>query len=151
MSMATQSHSPQNLSVQQAAADILALINSSPRTPWPSEIEAIIAKVVEPASPHAHEEAVAVDRATWRKLVIEAEATLHAKDLLVGDPSLPAAEAVSETAYERLHAFEASIWERPARSLGDIPFLADLLVYQMWPGYSMTEAFPGTIPLTSMR
>jgi len=31
--------------VQQAAAEILALVNSSPRTPWPEEIEAIIAKV----------------------------------------------------------------------------------------------------------
>lgn len=147
MPEATPANTAQTLTPQQAAAEIVALINASPRSPWPDEIEAIVARVAGSAASHAHDEALAVDRATWRKLVIEAEATLHAKDLLVGEPRLPAAEAVSDAAFERLRAFEASIWERPARSLADLPFLADLLVYQLWPGYSMTEAFPGNDPL----
>ena len=144
MAKATQAHSRHPSHVQQAAAKILALVNSSPRTPWPSEIETIIAKAR--LSDDCGDEAVAVAHATWRKLVIEAEDTLRAKDLVHGDPRLPAAEAISDAAFERLHAFEASIWERPARSLADLPLLADLLVYQLWPGYSMTEAFPGNDP-----
>jgi hypothetical protein len=45
----------ENLSVKEAAAAVVQLINSTPRTPWPQEIEAIIAKAVDgrptPASP----------------------------------------------------------------------------------------------------
>ena len=150
---ATESHSAQNLSVQQAAAEILALVNASPRTPWPSEVEAIVAKAAQVKiyrdldGPDVHDGVPHVDHAVWRKLVIEAEDTLSAKDLLVGDPRLPVAEATSDAAYERRHAFEAAIWARPARTLSDIAFLADLLVYQRWPGYALSEAFPGNDPV----
>jgi len=46
MPQATPASIPQNLSVQEAAAAIVQLINTTPRTPWPEEIEAIIAKAL---------------------------------------------------------------------------------------------------------
>lgn len=71
--------------IQEAAAAIVALINRSPRSPRQDEIEAIVAEVAGPASYACYDEALAVDRATWRKLVLETEATTKAADLLSGD------------------------------------------------------------------
>ena len=133
MAQANSVVTPHLLTVQQAAAEIAALIHSRPSSPRIDEFEAIIARVASRASPPAlsggHDEAIADDYAAWRKHVTEAEAALGAADKKLGDPRQAELEAISDAASERQEEFEQAIWKRPARGIGDVQFLAELLMY----------------------
>lgn len=153
MSKAISVSTIQSLTSQEAAAQILALVNSSPRTPWPHEIEAIVAKVSAPAASvwGGCDEAIVEDQKKWCELVIQAEAAMRAadvnKDDIPHDEWIALQRAQGETASRQLE-FEESIWARPAFAVSHIPLLADLFVYQVWPGRTLTNTFPGNDPMT---
>jgi hypothetical protein len=153
---------PNHLSVEQAAAEIIRLINAKPTSPRADEIESIIARVEgepviytcsacthraldEPQKFANFDEALDDDRRAWRRLIIALEKAIEKSD---DNPNDAALEQIKDAAFDRLRAFERAIWSRPARTFADIAFLADLAVYQMWPGYSLTEEFPGNDPKT---
>lgn len=104
------------LSVSEAAAAIVRLINSSPRSPRPEEIEAVIAKAVVvsamPPLPPEHLE--------YRRLVAEIE-QMHARD--------EEEEEALTLASDRAMAMEDKVWSQPARTLADVLFRGEIALY----------------------
>lgn len=138
MAQANSVSSPQTLTVQQAAAEIAALINASPRTPWPSEVEAIVAKVAQPKTRlDVHDEALRVDFIRWRQLIAAVDAAYEVTGDVV-EP-LPADALVRDQADAELERFHTAIAERQAVSLTDIGFLAGLVFREHWPALDLMD------------
>jgi hypothetical protein len=128
-------------SVDETAAHIVALINSSPRSPRQDQIAAIIA--AQTALP-PDGSILSPKRDAWRALIAEHDAAhLVSGDLLPGDPLDPriaAAEAITKVADDRLNAFEEELWAAPAQGRADIRLLAEICFRRYWPGYDLTGA-----------
>jgi hypothetical protein len=98
--------------IAAAAAEIVALINASPRTPRVDEIAAIIARAAAPA-PAADSPLLARAQEIYARL--KSTATLNGRE----------ADAVIDKAFEDLQALEAEI-PRPPRSFADLVALAQV-------------------------
>ena len=122
MAQATHASTPQNLSIQQAATEILALVNSSPRTPWPSEIEAIVARV---GSPSTSSDFAIVHR--WEA----AEAAHYAVAIRNGEAS----DGEHGSANDVLIEATRKIWREPVRGWPDIVARARMALYWKWPRF----------------
>ena len=121
------------LSVPEAAAAVVHLINVSPRSPRLDEIEAIIAKVVGASPPSG----IAIYHDRWWAHVQRWIEALAEADVLEDHPHKADLDAANERACEALEALEQQIWEKSiddARNFADIRLLADMLVNQGWPG-----------------
>lgn len=123
-------------SVQQAATEIVALVNSSPRTPWPEEIAAIIAKAVPGAAPMPPmSPAHAAHYAEWRRLIDE-----HMREFGPGSQDgMTVAEAEADDARMSAHskvidALKARILSVPAKTWGDVVLYAQACSWEYWCG-----------------
>ena len=115
-----------NIAVQAAAAEVLALIQSRPTSPWPHEIEAILSKAIAPqplpssvaSSPPPR---LAQDiRATIARLHEAWDVLEH----LVKGPEFHVAEADVEALTDELRALEEQLF--PPSSCGDLVLLAEI-------------------------
>ena len=124
--------------VSQAAAEIVALINSSPRSPRPDQIAAIIAKALAP-QPVASSLAssplpqLGID---IRNKIAELQVAYSALGPLSPGPEEDAAEAVVEQLKADLCRLELQIPE-PPQSYADIRMRAEMALY--WSAGSIDE------------
>jgi len=132
MAQANHASTPQNLTVQQAAVAIVRLINSTPRTPWPSEIEAMVARVVS-SDPAAMSPAHAEHYQEWRRLIDH-----HMR--VFGDPDedgktmaeIDAEQARMSAHMQIIDALKARIFAVPARTWGDVMLYARACCWEYW-------------------
>ena len=112
--------------ISTAAAEIVALINSRAQSPWPEEIEAIIAKAVAP-QPMADTPVSNLSLAIRAKI-----AQLHAAYATLGKlhdgPEFDAAEAVVDRLKADLCDLEEMI-PKPPRAYADLVTRAELALY----------------------
>jgi len=125
------------LSVQEAAAQVVALINATPRTPWPSEIEAIVARVVSspdpaPASPRTAE---------WRRVLAEERAGHEARmqehrrrKALGEDATEEDLDKIAdiEALMDRTQETTLAIWRTGAKTWADVVLFAEVARYWKW-------------------
>jgi hypothetical protein len=114
------------LTTQQAAAEIVALINSRSQSPWPHEIEAIIAKVATASMPQIPVlPSLSPDHLKYREVVAKIDGFDWGKGL--------ADEEVREPAFDRLTAqateIEARVWATPAKTLGDVLLRGEIALH----------------------
>jgi len=129
------------MNTEQAAQAIVALINSSPRSPRQDEIEAIIAKIATHKAGnvfHGH----SAHRADWDALVLEANA-VNARSTEIqaaggSHEAAEAAEAICCAAEDRIDACANRIFRTPARNPADILLLAEACFRTLWSGTELT-------------
>lgn len=100
-------------SIHEAAAQIVALINSSPRSPTQEEIEAIVARALSPPQQAEPDPRLAA----WRKRVADYQAA-GAK----GDRD----DAAMDALLRDLDAHARAIWATPARTFADVLLRVEL-------------------------
>jgi len=113
-------------SIESAAASIVSLINSSPRSPHQSEIEAIIAKALAPqplASP-----AVPTLALDIHAKIAQLHAAYAALAKLKNGPECDAAEAHVEKLKAELVSLEEQM-PKPPRTYADVRTQAELSLY----------------------
>jgi hypothetical protein len=103
--------------MQEAAAAIVALINSSPRSPRQEEIEAILARVG--TAPTREARPISDLRIRIRKAIAQAEAALHVVGELPAGPKFELAQADLNTWEDEIAALEDDI-PNPPRSYDDL-------------------------------
>src|SRR6185503_6772805 len=96
----------------EAAAAIVALINSSPRSPRPDEIEAILKRVGATA---AHEAPISDLRIRLRKAMAKADTALQVASRLLPGAECDRAEAERAQWLDEIAAMEAEIPNPPRR------------------------------------
>jgi hypothetical protein len=117
--------------IQEAAAAIVALINSSPRSPRQDEIEAIIARDVIEAiiarigSVPAQAAPISDLRIRLRKAMAKADAALDASCKLLDGPEFATAEAELSTWNDEIAAMESEI-PNPPRCFEDLVARAEI-------------------------
>jgi hypothetical protein len=109
--------------VDQAAADILALINAQPRTPTQQEIALLIADRMGASLDRAGGGAIVARRSEWSRL----RADYNAKSEVYGHDDKAESKDVADKAYERLEMLEDEIRALPPAGLADIAMLAEIL------------------------
>jgi hypothetical protein len=105
--------------VSAAAAEIVALINSRSQSPWPHEIEAIIAKVAPAEAPALHVSELGHKIRAAIARVDEAERPASGDD---------AAIAVASTRWDELYRLEEQI-PNPPQSFADLVIRAELAYF----------------------
>ena len=128
MAQAVLASIPQSNSVQEAAAQIVALINASPRSPRVEEIEAVIARVV------PSQETVASDTRLleWRETVAAYRAAVEAA---VDD-------AVVGAALNALDTHSRAMWAMPVRTFADLLLRAEIAQEWNTPGKIGDPEYP---------
>ncbi len=118
--------------IQQAAAQIVALINASPRSPRVDEIEAIIAKAV---LSHHQEPAPDPRLMEWREKVAAYRAAV---DAAVTEDD----DAVVDAVLDALDTYSHAIWATPVRTFADL--LLRAAIAQEWnsPGIIGDPEYP---------
>jgi hypothetical protein len=111
-------------SVQEAAAAIVRLINSSPQSPRQEEIEAIIAKALQPAVSGAAPASPLLTRIRETAARLEDAFEAHAK-VIPGDPVEGTAEDRVEQIEAELEALEGEI-PSPPQSFADLVAWAEI-------------------------
>lgn len=135
MPQATPASIPQNLSIQQAANAIVALVNSSPRSPWPSEIEAIVARIGSPG-PAAMSPVHAEHYREWRNLIAAHMRKFGKPDHTGMTEAEMEADDARMSAHMRIvDALTARIFAVPARTWGDVMLYAQACFWQYWAGF----------------
>ena len=109
------------LSVEQAAAQIVALINASPRSPRQDEIAAVIARTA--ATPPTLPE-LAPEHLEYRRLIAEAK-----KQDDEGIPDGEDGDAAVEALQSKIMALERKIWSTPARTLADVLLRGEIALH----------------------
>jgi len=117
MSKATNPSIPQNLTVQEAAAAIVRLINEKPQTPRQDEIATVIARVV--ATPATLPQ-LSPEHLEYRRLVAEVEGMPGGSE---------AEEEELRLASDRVTALERQIWATPAKTLADVLLRGEIAPY----------------------
>src|SRR5262245_38975308 len=110
------------LSVSEAATAIVALINSRAQSPWPQEIEAIIARAGPADEIYRRAPPLSSDQLAYRKLLME-EAEMEERE------DHPVSDEEFEAHSERTAAIEDKVWATPARTLADLLFRAEIALY----------------------
>jgi hypothetical protein len=113
---------PENLSHTEAAAAIVALINSSPRSPRQEEIEAILARV---GTAPAQEAPISDLRITIRKAIAQAETALRVVGKLPAGAEFELAQAELLQWEDEIAALEDDI-PNPPRSFEDLLARAEI-------------------------
>jgi hypothetical protein len=126
MAQATLASIPQADSVQQAAAAIVRLINSSPRSPRIEEIEAILAR----AMPSVRSDDDAIVR-RWEA----AEAAHYAVAIRNGESS----DEEHSSANDALIEATRRLWREPVKGWPDIVARAKVAFYWKWPRFDPEE------------
>ena len=103
------------LSVQEAAAAVLQLINATPRTPWQDEIAAVIARVV-PSAPAP----VTPFTLKLRELRLRLYEAVLAEVNTEGKPGYEAACEIAQRLDSEFEALAREVWDRPATSVDDL-------------------------------
>jgi len=135
-------------SVQEAAAAIVELVNTRPRSPTQAQIEAILERAW--AGPRARAGSITVgDGDAWLSLIAEHDAA-HAVsgNIQPGDvsPETEAlAEAVTAAADGRLSAFHKAVWQKQAHTWADVGFLAEICFRIFWPGCDLRSSTSGAL------
>lgn len=111
---------------QEAAAAIVALVNSNPRSPRQEEIEAILAKAVPPD--------LGGDDAIVRRW--EAAEAAH---FAVAIRNEEASGGAHDSANDVLIAATRQLWREPVRSWADIVARAKVALYWKWPHFENGE------------
>jgi hypothetical protein len=106
---------------QEAAAAIVALINSSPRSPREEEIEAIIAKLATDA--HARP-ALSPVHLRYRELLAELR-TYEEPGVAEGEEG----DAAFAAFQKKVSAFEREIWAKPAETLADVLLRGEIALH----------------------
>jgi len=109
----------------EAAAAIVALLNSSPRSPRPDEIEAILKRVGATA---AHEAPISDLRIRLRKAMAKADTALQVASRLLPGAECDRAEAERAQWLDEIAAMEAEI-PNPPRSFEDLVTRAEVARY----------------------
>jgi hypothetical protein len=111
------------MSVTEAAAAIVALINSRSQSPWPQEIEAIIAKVATASMPRTVDALpLSADHLNYRQIIAEI-----ARFDEEGCPR--ESEATLEALSEKGMALERKIWATPAKTLADVLLRGEIALF----------------------
>jgi hypothetical protein len=106
---------------QEAAAAIVALINKSPRSPRPEEIEAIIAKLATGAQAAP---TLSLVHLRYRELLAELR-TYEEPGVSEGEEG----DAAFAAFQEKVIAFEREIWAKPAETLADVLLLGEIALH----------------------
>jgi hypothetical protein len=118
--------------VQQAAAEIVALINSRPGTPREAEIAAIIGRIGTDAAAAMSPAHAALYR-EWRDLI-----ETHVREFGGDDPpseaEVEALEARMAEHMDVIFALTDRIHDTPARTWGDVLLFAEVCFWANWPG-----------------
>jgi hypothetical protein len=125
--------------ISTAAAEIVALINSRSQSPWPHEIEAIIAKAIAPepmASPRMASGSVPKLASDIRAKIAELGVAYDVLGKLDNGPECDAAEVAVERLKAELCDLEKQI-PKPPRSYADIRMRAELALY--WSAESIED------------
>jgi hypothetical protein len=122
-----------------AAAEIVALVNASPRTPPPEQIEAIVGKAIAHADGGGHHEACPFE-ATWDALiqqweaawqrVADAEDAADAKGKLT--PDVEAAEEAAQVIARQIDALAKRIIACPEPTLDYARLMVRVTYYLTW-------------------
>jgi hypothetical protein len=116
-------------SADQAAGQIIALINPSPRSPTKADIAAIITEAIEIGAPSA----LAAKQGPWRKAIAELDAAIAiSTDMTVDDPG-EAGQAMTDAAHGRVLAIEHDMYATAPTSWSDVGILAEVCFRQVWP------------------
>jgi hypothetical protein len=107
------------LSVSEAAGAIVALINSRSQSPWPHEIEAIIAKVAPAQAPALHVSELGHKIRAAIARVDKAERSTSGED---------APDAVANAGWNELYRLEEQIPD-PPQSFADLVIRAELAYF----------------------
>jgi hypothetical protein len=110
---------------QQAAAEVLALINGKPQTPTQGEIESIIARAWLSPAQRTSEPQLAID--IWDKIG-ELRAAYERLGPIDEDHAFRAVEAEIKALIGDLNALEAQI-PNPPRSFADVAMRAEIALY----------------------
>jgi hypothetical protein len=123
------SHS--NQQVSEAAASILALINSKPQSPRQDELEAIISDAIDGTGALS---ILAAKRARWRKAVADLDAAIAiVRDMTVDDPGEAQASAAADAASDRVLGIEAEMYRTTVSGWADVGILGEVCFRQVWP------------------
>src|SRR5262245_30523893 len=109
--------------ISTAAAEIVALINSRSQSPWPHEIEAIIAKVATPAEPMASHPSPLLPKVREAMARLDEAVGVQAKLHAGAEEDAAEAEVMRWTA--ALKELEAQV-PNPPCSYGDLVVLAEI-------------------------
>jgi hypothetical protein len=125
----------QHLTSQQATTEIIALINTSPHSPRPDEIEAIIAKVV-PQQPSMQRSSEAEKAGLWRRVVAEERAAWVKREQgwVASGKAMTNAElnAITEAACDKTRATIHAMWGDGASTWGDVVLFAEIAQWCNW-------------------
>jgi hypothetical protein len=126
------SENSRNSFALEAAAQIVALINSSPQSPRQDEIAAVISKVA-PPTPDIDQPK---HRAEWDTLLAASNAAWVRNGEIANtggsNNAVQATEAEASAADQRLDDCARRIWEEPVHGPGDIRLLADICFRVLW-------------------
>jgi hypothetical protein len=139
MAKADSASNPLSLTTQQAAAQIVALINSRPHSPRPEEIEAIVARAASSSgvaplvSPMAADwwRAIRDERDTFARHQQEYKA-LRASGLDLTEEDAKRSDAEAKAILARTEEATVAVWQAGAKTWADIVLFAELARYWMW-------------------
>jgi hypothetical protein len=112
---------PSRTVAEQAAEDIVALINERPGSPTADEIEAVIAKCLQQTSPLP---ALSAAHLAYRNLVAEI-GRFDADNELDGEE----AEAAMTRLMEQASEMERKCWATPAQTVADVLLRGEIALY----------------------
>lgn len=146
MAQATFAHTSQALTVQQAAVEILTLINTSPRTPWANDIEAIVSRAIggQAAAQSTQGGPIASMRQRWWDLSVSTYQAMNAESVLRDarvpetDPRFQEIARLHRDCSSALDSCLETIFKTPAQTPADVLLLADVLFEQLWTGATLT-------------
>ena len=117
--------------IQQAAGQIVALINSRPASPSEAEIAKIIVRIGATAAPMSPEHAAHYRE--WRRLIEE-----HVREFCGPDPDTKAEieglEKRMAAHMDMIDEFACRILATPAQTWGDVLLYAQVCFWTNWPG-----------------
>jgi len=139
MAKADSASNPLSLTTQQAAAQIVALINSRPHSPRPEEIEAIVARAASSSgvaplvSPMAADwwRAIRDERDTFARRQQEYKA-LKASGRDRTEEEGKRCDAEAEAILARTEGATVAAWRAGAKTWADIVLFAEMARYWMW-------------------
>ena len=135
----------ENLTTEEAAAQIVRLINESPRSPRPDEIEAVIARVTQTTEPQsvrvewsreplARLPALSEEHQAYRRIVAEIakfdeEGWPPGVDGKEDEAATEVYEAAIGAVCDTAIALERQIWATPAKTLADVLLRGEIALY----------------------
>jgi hypothetical protein len=136
MAQAALASIPQTYSVQEATAQIVALINSSPRSPRPEAIEAIVARIVASPDPDDAPQPSPMADDWWRALAAEralfARHSQEHQQRKASEKALERIDSEADAAMDKTSQATHRVWRAGAKTWADVVLFAEIARYWMW-------------------